>query len=126
MAQYTVLIIGAADRWWTSMSLAERTDGYAQYDKLGEALAAGGHTIVGGAELTQTTQARSIPAGGGPVTDGPYAETVEQVGGYYQIETDDLDGMVECFQIIARTGDGIEVRPNVNPEDRPSSDEEAS
>ncbi|WP_130014824.1 YciI family protein [Serinicoccus sediminis] len=120
MSSYTVLIIGAADRWWTSMSLAERTEGYAQYARLGEALAAGGHRVVGGAELTRTSEARSIPAGGGPATDGPYAETVEQVGGYYQVETDDLDGLVECFQIIARTGDGIEIRPNVDAADRPS------
>jgi len=119
MADYTVLIVGDADRWWTSMSLAERKDGYAQYERFGEALAAGGHRVVGGAELTRSSQSRSIPAGGGPVTEGPYAETAEQVGGYYQIETDDLDGLLECCQIIAETGDGVEVRPNVDPADRP-------
>lgn len=120
MAQYTVLIIGAADRWWTSMSLQERKDGYAQYAKFNEALAAGGHQIVGGAELTRTSEARRIPAGGGAVTEGPYAEAVEQVGGYYQIETDDLDGLVEACQIVAGTGDGIEIRPNVDPASRPA------
>lgn len=120
MADYTVLIIGAADRWWTSMSLAERKEGYAQYARFNEALAAGGHQITGGGELTATTDARSIPAGGGEVTEGPYAETTEQVGGYYQIRTEDLDGLMECCQIIAGTGDGIEVRPNVDPEERPS------
>ena len=68
MADYTVLIVGDADRWWTSMSLAERKDGYAQYERFGEALAAGGHRVVGGAELTRSSQSRAIPAGGGPVT----------------------------------------------------------
>ncbi|KQV69744.1 transcription initiation protein [Nocardioides sp. Root122] len=120
MAEYTVLIIGDADRWWTSMTLTEREEGYAQYARFNEALAAGGHTIVGGAELTRTSEARSIPAGGGPATEGPYAEAVEAVGGYYQIRTDDLDGLVECCQIIAATGDGIEVRPNVDAAERPS------
>ena len=120
MTEYTVLIIGDADRWWTSMSMEERTEGYAQYARFNQALAAGGHTIVGGAELTRTSHARSIRKGGGPVTDGPYAETVEAVGGYYQIETDDLDGLLECCQIIAATGDGIEVRPHGDPADRPS------
>lgn len=120
MPEYTVLIIGTADRWWTAMSLQERKDGYAQYARFNQALNAGGHKITGGGELTNTSEARSIPAGGGPVTEGPYAETVEQVGGFYQIETDDLDGLLECCQIIAATGDGIEVRPNVDPADRPS------
>ncbi|HLS46802.1 MAG TPA: YciI family protein [Ornithinicoccus sp.] len=119
MAEYTVLIVGDGDRWWTSMSLTERRDGYAQYTKFQEALRAGGHKIIGGAELTQSSQTKSIRPGGGPVTDGPFAETAEQVGGYYQIETDDLDGLLDCCQIIARTGDGIEVRSNVTAADRP-------
>jgi hypothetical protein len=120
MAEYTVLIIGDADRWWTSMTMQERQEGYAQYARFGQALAEGGHKVVGGAELTRTSDARSIPKGGGPVTEGPYAETVESVGGYYQVETDDLEGLLECCQIIAATGDGIEVRPNVDPADRSS------
>jgi hypothetical protein len=120
MTEYTVLIIGDADRWWTSMTMQERKDGYAQYARFNEALAEGGHQIVGGGELVQSTEARSIPAGGGAVTEGPYAETAEQVGGYYQIATDDLDGLMECCQIIAATGDGIEVRRNVEPDERPS------
>ncbi len=120
MTEYTVLIIGDADRWWTAMSMEERTEGYAEYAKFNRALAEGGHTIVGGGELTATTDARSIRPGGGPVTAGPFTESVEAVGGYYQIATDDLDGLLECCQIIAATGDGIEVRPNVDPADRPS------
>ena len=119
MAEYTVLIVGNTDRWWTSMSLQERKDGYAEYTRFAQALASGGHKIVGGAELTATSEARSIPAGGGPVTEGPFAETAEQVGGFYQIETDDLDGLLECCQIIAATGEGVEVRPNVDAATRP-------
>ena len=119
MAEYTVLIVGNTDRWWTSMSLQERKDGYAEYTRFAQALTAGGHKIVGGAELTATSEARSIPAGGGPVTEGPFAEAAEQVGGYYQIETDDLDGLLECCQIIAATGEGVEVRPNVDAASRP-------
>lgn len=120
MTEYTVLIIGDADRWWTSLTTKERSEGYAQYARFNQALADGGHSIVGGAELTRTSEARSIPKGGGTVTAGPYAETVEAVGGYYQIATDDLDGLLECCQIIAATGDGIEVRPNVDAAERPS------
>ena len=55
MAEYTVLIIGDADRWWTSMTMQERKDGYAAYGRFNQALAEGGHKIVGGAELTRTS-----------------------------------------------------------------------
>ena len=82
MTEYTVLIIGDADRWWTSLTTQERSEGYAQYARFNQALADGGHSLVGGAELTRTSEARSIPKGGGAVTAGPYAETVEAVGGY--------------------------------------------
>jgi hypothetical protein len=44
----------------------------------------------------------------------------EQLGGFYQVETDDLDDLMDCCQIIAAVGDGIEVRRVVKPEDRPS------
>ena len=57
-------------------------------------------------------------AGGGDPTEGPFAEVTEQVGGFYQVETDDLDDLVDCCQIIAALGDGIEVRRVVKPEDR--------
>ena len=122
MTEYVVLIVGDAERWWTSMSPQQRKDGYAEYDRFGAELAKRGHKITGGAELHQSSTARSIPAGGGPVTDGPFAESAEQVGGFYQVETDDLDDLLECCQIIAALGDGIEMRPVVVPEDRPQGD----
>lgn len=120
MAEYMVVILGDADRWWTSMSLKERKDGYAQYARFGEALAAGGHRITGGAELHASDRTRTVHPGGELVTDGPYAETAEQVGGFYLVETDDLDGLTECCKIIAALGDALEIRPTVSPEERPS------
>ena len=52
------------------------------------------------------------------MSDGPFAEVTEQVGGFYQVETDDLDDLLECCAIIAALGDGIEVRRVVTPEER--------
>ena len=118
MTEYVVLIVGDADRWWTTMDAEKRAAGYAEYTRFGEELARRGHRVTGGAELHATSTARSIPAGGGAVTDGPFAETAEQVGGFYQVETDDLDDLLDCCQIIAAVGDGIEVRRTVTPEER--------
>ena len=74
--------------------------------------------MTGGAELHATSEAKRIPRGGGAVTDGPFAEVSEQVGGFYQVESDDLDDLLDCCQIIAAVGDGIEVRRTVTPEER--------
>ena len=120
MKEYVVLIVGDADRWWTSMTEEERTAGYAAYMRFDEELGKRGHTVTGGAELQGSATAKSIPAGGGPVTDGPFAESAEQVGGFYQVQTEDLDDLLDCCQLIAQLGDAIEVRPVNTPEDRAS------
>ena len=120
MTEYVVLIVGDADRWWTSMSLKERQDGYAEYTRFGQQLAERGHKVTGGAELKASTEARTVRPGSLEITEGPYAESVEQVGGFYQVETDDLDDLLECCKIIAALGDAVQVVPTVSPEERPS------
>lgn len=118
--EYVVLIVGDADRWWTTMTEEERTAGYEAYVRFDEELTKRGHQVTGGAELHGMATARSIPPGGGPVTEGPYAESAEQVGGFYQVQTTDLADLLDCCQVIARIGDGIQVRPVVTPEERQS------
>ena len=44
------------------------------------------------------------------VTDGPYAETVEQLGGFYLVELPDLDAAVEAARLLP-SAYTIEVRP---------------
>jgi hypothetical protein len=48
-------------------------------------------------------------------TDGPFAETKEELGGYYLFEADDLDAAIDVASRIpaARLGGAIEVRPVV-------------
>lgn len=127
MSEYVVLIVGDTDRWWSTMSLQEREDGYAEYTRFGEELARRGHQVTGGAELHATTGARRVLPGGQTVADGPFAESAEQVGGFYLVETDDVDDLTECAKIIAALGDTVEIRRTVSPEDRAASmEEEAS
>ena len=58
-------------------------------------------------------------------TDGPFAETKEQIGGYYLVEAEDLDEAIEVAAKIpaARTGGTIEVRPwsRAETQSKPSS-----
>lgn len=120
MTEYVVLIVGDEARWWDRMSDEERAAGMAAHDRFSTALAERGHVITGGAELHRSSEARSIRIGSADVTEGPFAESVEQVGGFYLVESDDLDDLMDCCRILAATGDGIEVRRTVTQEDRSS------
>ena len=119
MAEYAVLIVGDADRWWTTMTEQERTTGYAEYDRFAAELTRRGHRITGGAELRPTTEAVHLRPGAREATDGPFAEGVEQIGGFYLVESDDLADLVDCTRILSATGEGIEIRRCVEPQERP-------
>jgi len=70
--------------------------------------------IRGGNALQSAATATSIrpgPADSSTVTDGPFAETKEALGGYYLIEAADLDeALAVAKQVPTRFG-GVEVRP---------------
>ena len=77
--------------------------------------------FVGANQLQPTQTATTVRARNGKVstTDGPFAETKEQLGGYYLIEARDLNDAIQVASRIpsARSG-SIEVRPIV---ERPSA-----
>ena len=110
MAQYLVLI------YETEESYAA-----ASPDELGAVLAAhtafgekNGGAIAGGNALQPTGTATSIRAdgsGGFTVTDGPFVETKEALGGYYLISADDLDAAIEIAKQVPAGFGGVEVRP---------------
>ena len=45
------------------------------------------------------------------MTDGPYAEAAEQLTGFYLVETDDPDDLLEVCKVLAEGESLIEVRP---------------
>lgn len=70
--------------------------------------------ILGGDGLQPTTTATTVSVRDGKTitTDGPFAETHEQLGGYYLIECDNLDEAIEIAAQIPGASDGrVEVRP---------------
>jgi len=68
-----------------------------------------GGKILGGNALEPTTTATSIRSD--IVTDGPFAETKEAVGGYYLIEARDLDHAISIARECPAPFGGVEVRP---------------
>jgi len=84
-----------------------------EYMKFGEEMTKRG-VLQDGNRLHPTTDATTVQVRGGEVitSDGPFAETKEQIGGYYMVDCKDLDEAIEVASKIpgARTGT-IEVRP---------------
>ena len=73
--------------------------------------------MVGGEALHPTDMATSVRVRDGKtlVTDGPYAETKEQLGGYYMVDCEDLDAAINAARRIPGARHGtIEVRPIVD------------
>jgi hypothetical protein len=73
-----------------------------------QAEAVGGKVVTGKA-LQPTSTATTIR--GDVVTDGPFVETKEALGGYYLIEAPDLDTALRVAKLCPAPGGGVEVRP---------------
>jgi hypothetical protein len=110
MSQYLILIHDD-ERVWGEMDEATRTRVHGQYMEFGRTNEA---KVVGGNALQPThtaTTVRPDGAGGFTVTDGPFAETKEALGGYYLVEADDLDEAIAIAKQIPVQSGGLEVRP---------------
>ena len=73
-----------------------------------------GSARVGGAGLRATQTATTVRTSGGAKTvhDGPFAETREQLGGFYLIDVPDLDAAIALARKVPLARDGaIEIRP---------------
>ena len=107
--KYMLLIYGDEN----GLSETERKDCYAESTQLAHNLHASGMYLAAN-PLHPTAMATSVRVRDGKrlVTDGPFAETREQLGGYYLIDAKDLDAAIEAAARLpgARFGK-IEIRP---------------
>ena len=112
--KYLLLIYDEEKRFET-MSEAEGRQLMGEYGQFTQGIQASGH-FQAAARLQPTAAATSVRIRDGKrmVTDGPFAETREQLGGYYLIEAKDLDEAIGIAAKIpsARRGT-IEVRPQM-------------
>jgi hypothetical protein len=110
--QYMLLIYGDESEA-VKLNEAERAALFQEYRQFGEGIRRSG-TFLAGAPLRPTATATTVRVREGKrlVTDGPFAETREQLGGYYLVEAKDLDEAIAIAGRIpgARSG-SIEVRP---------------
>ena len=105
MTQYVILLPGD-EAAWQHAAADERAATYDRHRRFMDLLHERGHRVSGGAELTPSSQARVVRGDLDAVTvsEGPYAETVEQLSGFYLVESDDLDDLAAVCGILASSG----------------------
>ena len=108
-----LLLIAGNEAAMQSMTPADAGQMHAAYGAYSEALVKAG-VMAGGERLRPSTAATTVRvrAGKTEVLDGPYADTKEQLGGYYVIDVPDLDAALAWAARCPGASQGtMEVRP---------------
>ncbi len=109
-----MLLIYKDEKWWDEMTVQERGAIFQEAVEFSEALRPSG-LYQGGEPLEPTSTATTVRMkhGKAVMTDGPFAETKEQLAGYSLVEAKDLDEVlaVAARHPLVRAGLSIEVRP---------------
>jgi hypothetical protein len=110
MSQFLILIYDDETRWAnvTEDETARIMAGHETFGRENE------KAVVAGNALQPTTTATTVRpdgAGGFTVTDGPFAETKEALGGYYLVEAADLDEAIALARQVPVISGCLEVRP---------------
>ncbi|TCO44465.1 hypothetical protein EV646_110179 [Kribbella antiqua] len=111
MAQYMFLLYDS-EEWFDNLNAEEWQKAMELHGAFAQAVEAAGAKILGGEALERSTTASTVKnrEGAEPlVTDGPFIETKEALGGFYIIEARDLDQALELAK--ACPSGNIEVRP---------------
>jgi hypothetical protein len=104
-------LIYADEHAWEALGDGGRKAMYEQYRAFGEEAAG---KVADGAELAPTIAATTVRVRGDEtlVSDGPFAETKEALGGYYVLECESMDDALALAAKIPGAGHGaVEVRP---------------
>jgi hypothetical protein len=108
-----MLLIYLEEQQWGRLSEEERQQIYAEYRQFSQDIEGSGN-FLSGSELAPISSATSVRVREGKqmITDGPFAETREQLGGYYLVEAKDLDEAIALAARIPSAKSGtIEIRP---------------
>ena len=108
-----ILMAYVNEAGWPTLTKAQQEQGMAAYTAFTEALTKAG-ALVGSGRLQPSSAAKTVRQvnGKSQVLDGPYADSKEQLGGYYIIEVADFDAALSWAARCPATGHGtVEVRP---------------
>jgi hypothetical protein len=120
--KYLLALIGDESRW-AEATPEQMGESMKQWDAFTqEAIDAGVHVGGEGLQPSATATSVRIQESGEPiVSDGPFAETKEQLGGYYLLDCKDLDEAIGWAKKIPMPGGTVEVRPVMDYEARGSA-----
>jgi hypothetical protein len=110
-----LVLMAEQDTWerWNALSDSEQQDVFDSFTAFTEAVKQRG-TVLAGEALDRAESARTVrPGAGRPVTEGPFAETVEQLGGFWLVDLPDLDSAVDAAKLLPEAY-SVEVRPVVD------------
>jgi hypothetical protein len=110
-----LVLMAEQDTWerWSALSDSEQQDVFDSFTAFTEAVKERG-TVLAGEALDRAESARTVrPGAGRPVTEGPFAETVEQLGGFWLVDLPDLDSAVDAAKLLPEAY-SVEVRPVVD------------
>jgi hypothetical protein len=109
--KYMLTLIGE-EGGWDDVTPEQMQAEMGRWEEFGKALEQAG-AFLAGEGLQESATATTVRVDGDErvVTDGPYAETKEQVGGFYLIECENLDEAIEWAKKVPLSAGGVEVRP---------------
>jgi hypothetical protein len=110
--KYLLALFGDEARY-AELTPEQQAEGMKAWDQFTQdAIDAGVHVGGEGLQPSATATTVQIQADGDPiVSDGPFAETKEQLGGYYLLDCRDLDDALAWAKRIPLPGGAVEVRP---------------
>lgn len=108
MAEYLILIY-EDEKTYADADPSVYAETLAAHGRFAEQIVDHGGKLIGGQALQPVSTATTIR--GDVVTDGPFAETKEALGGYYMIDAEDLDQALAIAKLCPAPGGGVEVRP---------------
>jgi hypothetical protein len=114
MTSYLILFPADREDEWEGKSKEEKQAVYETDYEFGRLLEQRGGRMTGGAELSTWKRAHAIrrgPNGTALVTNGPFAESAEQLSGFYVVSIDDEAALLEAAEVLVVAHPAVEIRP---------------
>jgi hypothetical protein len=108
-----LVLLPAPEAEWAALPQSEHDAGMANHARFHGLLAARGHRLVTAGPLEPSSRAismRNTGRGTAVVTDGPFTESVEQIVGFYLLESADEEDLLSVVREFAEGGDHVELR----------------
>jgi hypothetical protein len=112
--EYVVMFPADNEAEWEAGTEADHQATFDTDHEFAQLLAARGGAVRSGAGLAHSSKARTIKRGPESrplITEGPFAETVEQLSGFFIVTCDEYDALAEAATVLVRAHPVVEIRP---------------